>query len=395
MRSTALVLPGGGARAAYQVGFLRHVARAFPDVRFDVIVGVSAGAINAAFLASHRGPFTEAVEELADVWRGLTTRDVFRVDTRSLVRSLAGWSARLATGGTWASPTTRGLVDTSPLVELLTRRLGARPDGTLPGVDGNLIDGRLRALALTASSYGTARTVTWVQGADLAGWSRPGRRGTPTALTVAHVTASSALPLLFPAVRLTDGWYGDGGIRLAAPLSPAIRLGADRILAVTTSRPDSVRHESDADAARYPPPAQVAGVLLNSVFLDLVDQDAGRIEQTNRLLTHVPRSERRGLRHVDVLVQRPAASLGSLASRHEFELPWLVRWLTRGWGTREVASNDALSLLLFEHGYIELLMGIGESDAVARHAELERFFRTRQVGAPISLARGSVRRRTS
>jgi len=383
-RPCALVLPGGGARAAYQVGFLRHVARAFPDVHFDVIHGVSAGAINAAFLASHRGSFAEAVDDLAEVWRGLTTRSVFRVDSRSLLRNIVQWGARLVSGGSGAVPSTRGLVDTSPLRALLAECLEAAPDGTLPGVAANLRDGRLRALALTTSSYATARSVTWVQGQNVPTWMRPGRRGTPADLTVDHVTASSALPFLFPAVRLSDGWYGDGGIQLAAPLSPAIRLGAERILAVTTCR-TGVAHVPDT--LNYPPPAQVAGVLMNSVFLDLLDQDAARIEQTNRLLPYVPRPSREGLRHVDLLVQRPAASLGALASRHELELPRLVRWLTRGWGTREVASNDALSLLLFERGYVELLMGIGESDAASRHEELARFLGSDRMGVPAPRSR--------
>ncbi len=393
-RTTALVLPGGGARAAYQVGFLRHVARAFPDVRFDVIFGVSAGAINAAFLASHRGSFVEAVDDLAALWRSLTTRSVFRADTESLFRSVLGWGVRLVAGGSGAAPSTRGLLDTAPLHKLLSERLHARPDGTLPGVDANLRDGRLRALALTTSSYATAASVTWVQGSDVPTWSRPGRRGVPTALTVDHISASAALPFIFPAVRLADGWYGDGGIRLAAPLSPAIHLGADRILAVTTCRTESGAQTMATDTGHlhYPQPAQVAGVLLNSVFLDLVDQDAARIEKANRLLPHVPPALREGLRHIDLFVQRPAANLGTLASAHELELPRAVRWLLRGWGTREVTSSDALSLLLFERGYLELLMGIGESDAVARHDELAEFFGGRRARRISPLSRRSIER---
>lgn len=388
-RSTALVLPGGGARAAYQVGFLRYVAREFPEAAFDVVFGVSAGAINAAFLAAHRGSFREAVEDLAALWRGLTSRDVFRVDAYALLRDATRWALRLLSGGVPTAPQPRGLVDTSPLRRLLIRSLGARDDGTIPGVAENLEDGRLRALALTTSSYATGESVTWFQGTGVEPWSRLHRRGTSTALTVDHVAASAALPFLFPPVRLDDGWYGDGGVRLAAPLSPAIHLGAERILAITTGRTGRAPPE---DPTRHPPPARIAGVLLESVFLDLLDQDAARIEKANRLLPLIPRAHREGMRRIDLTVQRPAADLGTLATRHEFELPRLVRWLSRGWGTRQVRSNDALSLLLFEPGYLDLLIGLGESDAASRRAELERFFRQPRAPVIASRRRGASRR---
>jgi NTE family protein len=389
-RPTALVLPGGGARAAYQVGFLRYVAREFPEARFDIVFGVSAGAINAAFLAAHRGTFREAVADLADVWRGLTAGDVFRVDTYALLRDAWRWAMRLVSGGVPTAPQPRGLVDTAPLRRLLVRTLGAADDGTIPGVAENLAEGRLRALAVTTSSYQTGESVTWFQGDPALAWTRQHRRGASTALTVDHVAASAALPFLFPPVRLADGWYGDGGVRLAAPLSPAIHLGADRILAITTGRTGTAAPE---DSARHPPPARIAGVLLESVFLDLLDQDAARIEKANRLLPLIPREHREGMRRIDLTVQRPAADLGTLASRHEFELPRLLRWMARGWGTRQVRSNDALSLLLFQHGYLDLLIGLGESDAASRHAELAAFFR--KPRAPIVAPRRRNRLRGS
>ncbi len=385
-RHTALVLPGGGARAAYQVGFLRYVAREFPEAAFDIVFGVSAGAINASYLAAHRGTFREAVTDLEAVWRDLRIRDVFRADTYALLRDMARWAMRLVSGGVRTAPAPRGLVDTAPLRRLLVRCLDARADGTIPGVEDNVRDGRLRALALTTSSYATGESVTWFQGRGALPWSRQQRRGTEAALTVDHVTASAALPFLFPPVRLADGWYGDGGVRLAAPLSPAIHLGADRILAITTGRAGCAAPE---DRARHPPPARIAGVVLESVFLDLLDQDAARIEKANRLLPFVPRAQREGMRRIDLCVQRPAADLGTLASLHEIELPRLLRWLSRGWGTRQVRSNDALSLLLFEPGYIGLLIGLGESDAASRHAELEAFFHP--VPAPALVAGARTR----
>jgi NTE family protein len=372
----ALVMGGGGARAAYQVGFLRCLARRHPDLRIPILTGVSAGAINAALLASHHGTFAQAVEELAGLWSTLKMENVFRVDTPSLAGHVARWGLHLVSGGILRGSHPRGLVDTSPLYRFLSEALHA-VDGELTGIQANLARGRLEAVAITTSSYTTGRSVIWIQGADVEGWDRPLREARATTLSVEHIMASAALPLFFPAIRIEDQYYGDGGIRQPAPLSPAVHLGADRIMAISTRSDDGPAEGAGSGGepmvAGYPPPAQVAGVLLNAIFLDLLDQDVHRLHRLNGLLQELPPERRRGLRPVRLLSLRPSLDLGRLAYRYEPQLPMAFRFLTRGLGTRETASPDALSLVLFQTDYICRLMDQGEADAEDRIHEIEAF----------------------
>ncbi len=364
-----LVLTGGGARAAYQVGLVRHLAKRLPEFHFDVLTGVSAGAINASFLASHQGSAAEATEELSRIWLELTPDHVFRDDGWSLGKMVLRWLLNLASGGLRYRPQVRGLVDTSPLGGHLAEVLGADSGNgrVLPGIAKNLDRGRLDAVAVTTVEWSTGQTVTWVQGRDTPTWERPKRRSERARLTLDHVLASASLPLIFPAVRIGDAWHGDGGVRLTSPLSPALHLGCDRLIAVST------RHEPLAPrtaAAAYPPPAQFAGVLLNAVFLDQLDQDANRLELVNGLLARMPESDRGSLRLVDLVLLRPSEDLGRLATRFEPRLPKAFRFMTRGLGTRDTKSPDLLSLLMFQPDYIRAMIEVGERDAEARHAEI-------------------------
>jgi NTE family protein len=365
----ALVLSGGGARAAYQVGMLRYLARARPTLRIPILTGVSAGAINAAFLAAHPGPFAAAVAALSRLWSELEIGHVFRTSLPSLSSQVARWLARLASGGSVLAPEVRSMVDTTPLRRLLEREL--KPDESgIPGIRERVERGELDACALTAIHYGTGQTVTFVHGRELESWHRPNRVGVSAPLGVEHVLASAALPLFFPAVRLHDGWYGDGGIRHSAPLSPALHLGADRILAVSTRYKRSHAEAERLATRGYPPPAQILSVLFNAIFLDVMDQDHDRLEKVNRLLEQVSDADSSGLRKIDVALLRPSRDLGRLAGEHEPSLPRVFRFLTRGLGTHRTASPDLLSLVLFERDYLRQLMEIGERDAEARASEL-------------------------
>lgn len=374
----ALVLSGGGARAAYQVGFLKFLASRFPDLAPGILTGVSAGGIIATSLASREGRFGEAIDRLDDFWRGLRIEDVFRVDAGDLASHVTRWGFRLVSGGAPGTPRARSLVDTAPLRELLTRALKPDSDGSLPAIARNLAAHALQAVALTASSYTTGQSVTWVQSVEGCGvmtWERPQRKSVDGCLGIDHVMASSALPFFFPAVEIEDAWYGDGGIRLTAPLSPAIHLGARRIIAISTRYPRT-RDEADRPAVSgYPPPAQVAGVLLNAIFLDLLDADALRLEQLNALIERVSPEPTDSLRHVDLLILRPSQDLGRLANEFEAALPRTFRFLVRALGSRETRSNDMLSLLMFQQDYIEKLIELGEADAHARSGEIEAFIR--------------------
>ena len=383
------MLSGGGARAAYQVGFLRLLAREFPDVVPGILTGVSAGGINAAYLAARQEAFTTKVERLADAWTSIRIEDVFRVDLRDLASRTVRWGGRLLGGGRHPVPPARSLVDTAPLRELVRRLLDANGSG-IPGIAQSLQAGWLRAIALTASSYTTGQSVTWVQTPDdcrIETWERPQRKSVSCRLAVEHVMASASLPFFFPAVEVDGSWYGDGGIRLTAPLSPAVHLGAKRIIAVSTRYARS-RDEADRPVITgYPPPAQVAGVLYNTIFLDQLDGDALELRRINDLIARLPESERDGFRRIDLLLLRPSVDLGRLANEYEPELPRPFRFLTRGLGTRETRSNDMLSLVMFQGDYVRRLIDLGEADAAARIADIRRFL----DGTPRAVTSGTRR----
>ena len=373
----ALVLSGGGARAAYQTGVLRVLTREFPDVVPGILTGVSAGGINAAYLAASQESFPDKVESLARFWTGIRIDDVFRVDMRDLATRTLRWGGRLLSGGKHPLPPAKSLVDTEPLRQLLARVLQPN-DGSISGIATSLDAGWLRAIALTASSYTTGQSVTWVQTRGDCGittWERPQRKSEACGLRVEHVLASCALPFFFPAVNVDNAWYGDGGIRLTTPLSPAVHLGARRIIAVSTRYARS-REEADRHAiAGYPPPAQVAGVLYNAIFLDQLDSDAVEMLRINRLVARLPEAERDGLRPIDLLMLRPSVDLGQLANAYEADLPRPLRFLTRGLGTRETKSNDLLSLVMFQKDYVRHLIELGERDAAARIDDIRWFLR--------------------
>ena len=362
---TALALTGGGARAAYQAGVLRGIARHLPAFRPQILTGVSAGALNGAFLAAsaHR-PFAEAVAELVDVWRQLEADHVYRLDRPTVPQALARFVRRPAE---IAPPAEGGFLDTTPLREFVERHLG--PVGQpMAAVERNVREGHLGAFAITTTSYTSGQSVTWVQGDGIEAWDRPMRRAIRTPLRPEHVLASAALPFFFPAVAIQDatlghGWYGDGGVRLTAPLSPALHLGADKILVVNTRYGQS-RDEADAPKIdAYPPPTRVLGILMNAVFLDVLDRDAQTLHRINDLVASAPRADWNGFRPVDLLVLRPSVDLATLATGFEPILPPSMRLVMGGLSSGDGRSPDWLSMLLFDPGYVERLVEIGEADA--------------------------------
>jgi NTE family protein len=371
-----LVLTGGGARGAYQVGVLKWIARNYPNIEVPILTGVSAGAVNTAKLAAAPGTFAQACAELEALWRNLTVEQVFRSDGLSLARSVVGWGVRLMSGGSRGAPRVRGFLDTEPLRELLYGTL-APEHHEITGIDHNLARGRLKAVAIIATSYTTGQTVVFMKGKGIRPWERPQRRTVVAPITVDMIMASAALPIFFPAVKLGNEWYGDGGIRLAAPLSPALHLGANRLLAIST-RYDRTQAEAERAGIRgYPPPAQVLGLLLNAVFLDLIDQDAVRLEMLNTLLDKLPPEEREGMRHVRILKVRPSQDLAELAAKFEPQLPRAFRFMTRGLGTQEQRSPDVLAMLMFQPDYLGELIDMGERDAERMSEAMEAFFEDR------------------
>jgi NTE family protein len=357
----AIVLTGGGARGAYQVGVLRWIARHYPQVRIPILTGVSAGAVNVGHLAGHHGTFTQAVMELAGLWRQLTLDNVFELAPSSLAWTGLRWSARLLSGGLVRGPNLQALLDTQPLREYLEEAYAA-VDGEITGIDYNLRRGALKAVAVSTTDYSTGESAIFVHGRGIRPWAHRRRRVVQTRLTVEHVMASSAIPLFFPAVRIGRSWYGDGGFQLTAPLGPALHLGARRILAIST------RYEAPGERRRktvigYPPPATILGLLLNAPFLDYIEEDGARLLRFNSLLAKIPPERREGMRMIDFLSIRPSRDLSRLAKKHENKLPAVFRFLTRGLGTKQSASPDLLSMLAFVPEYMEQIMAQGDRDA--------------------------------
>ena len=367
-----LVMSGGGARAAYQVGFLRSLARHQKNLNFPIITGVSSGAINAAYLANESGLLQEKVDKLVDIWGNLTIENVFRVDTPSITRHVMSWALRLVTGGATNTVSARSLVDTDPLRKLLSGILQPE-NGKLKGIAENIRAGRLKAISITASSYSTGQSISWVQGVDVKEWQRAQQKCVFSDISIDHIMASTSLPMFFPSVYVNGSWYGDGGIRLTAPLSPAIHMGATRLLAISTRHIPNRKESKTPRLDDYPAPAKVIGALYNSVFLDVFDNDALQLQRVNSLIRDLPVEKREGLVPVKLLMLRPSEDLGNLAAKYEPRLPRPFRFMTRGWGTREYRSTDLLSLVMFQSDYTRHLIDMGERDAEARMDEINTF----------------------
>ena len=297
----AIALGGGGARAAYQVGVLRGISHRFPDLKTPFLTGVSAGAINVAHLANHTGSFQQKCCELTDLWRNLSFENVFSVEPVKLLARILRVGLRLTIRLPRGVPRAQGMVDTSPLRTFLHRGLGT-DDGVLRGIGKNISRGEIIAVAITALNYRTGETHTFVEGKEIERWERPLRKSVHVPLTVEHIMASAALPLLFPAVKIDDAWYGDGGIRQVAPLSPAIHLGADRLLVLSTHYQVPCSGPALEKTIGPPSPAVVLGALYNAVFLDQLDQDVLQMERINELI-------RFRLSSKVVLLPRPAECL--------------------------------------------------------------------------------------
>jgi NTE family protein len=385
---TGLILTGGGARAAYQVGVLRALSRIrresgqSPGNPFPIIAGTSAGAINAAALACQADHWDSAVAELADTWSALTAEQVYRTDSIGVIRSGAGWLTMLSLGWMLArfkrlKP--RSLLDNHPLAGLLHRLVRLE---RLPQV---LVDGHLQALAITASSYSTGRHLTFYQSVNpLRPWTRSQRLAVPCQIRRRHLLASSAIPFVFPAVPLSvDGqreWCGDGSMRQAAPISPAVHLGADRVLVIGAGR----LHEPSTPVVRHqgpPPLAQIGGQALSSIFLDALAVDIERLQRVNHTLSLLPPEARAQtpLKPIDVLVIAPSQRLDDIAERHLDALPAAVRGLLRAVGVssagRGAAAGAAFaSYLLFEPPFTRALIALGEADTEARREEVVHFF---------------------
>jgi NTE family protein len=370
---SALILPGGGARAAYQVGALRALARLTPKGRplpFPILGGTSAGAINAAILAIHADDFRRGVARLMRWWRRVQVREVYRADLATLSRHGMRWLADVL-GGRPGPDKAAAMLDSSPLRDLLGHAID------FSRVDDRLRDGTLKAFAVNATSYSTGVATTFFAAhPSLAPWRRMRRDGRRTTLGVEHLLASTAIPFVFPAVRVENDWYMDGSVRQLTPLSPAMHLGARRIVVIAVGQFAGQRAAPTANPG-YPSFAQTAGHALSTIFLDNLGADLERLHQINRLASVCPADDivRRGVRlaHVDAFVLAPSRDLGEAALRFASQLPLGVRTLLRGFGSTRGTGANLTSYLLFQPGFIRALLALGYADAMARREEIEAF----------------------
>jgi len=378
--NTALVLPGGGARGAFQVGVLKAIAELMPPRAcnpFPVISGTSAGAINAVVLASKARHYSVAVDELERVWSHFRSKHVFRTDSWTMFKSSMHWMTALVFGGLIVGAP-RSLLDNTPLRSLLSRNV------RFPRIQASIDNGYLDAVAITAASYGSARSMTFFQAA--AGkqqWSRTRRVGMRQELHLDHLMASIAVPMIFPPVRIGGEYFGDGAMRQATPLSPAIHLGADRILVIGV-RDETADPAADPGSPQpFPSMGQIAGYILDTLFMDGLYSDLERMTRINQLIDSVEPLKRTGtlikVRPIDTMVIVPSKDLRLIAHKHRRELPLPLRALLRGVGGRNLSENRLLSFLLFERGYTQELIDLGYQDAMAVKDQLRDFVMGEEV----------------
>lgn len=364
-----LVLPGGGARAAYQVGVLRAAADLLPTRAvnpFPVVTGTSAGAVNATAVAIHADRFRVAVGNLERVWRNFQVNQVFRADTASMLRSVTHWMLAMMSGG-WLLPPPKSLFDNSPLRELL------REQFDFSGVRRSIGAGHLDALAISAAGYVSARSVSFYESKPgCEPWSRMRRSGAPVPLSLEHLMASVAVPFLFPPVLLGDEYYGDGAMREANPLSAAIHLGADRLLVIGTRNDSRPMAPSPPLSPTF---GQIFGYMLDALFSDGLYADLERLTQINHIIDRVgPLSDGGAtLRRIDMLVVLPSRDLSEIARHHVSSLPRSLRVLLRTMGAMNTGGGQLMSYLLFQESYTRELIALGYQDAMKRAEDLAAF----------------------
>ena len=373
----ALVLTGGGARAAYQVGVLKAVRELLkrPERNpFPIVCGTSAGAVNAATLAVFADNFDAAVGNLLEVWENFHVHHVYRSDPLGVAKVGARWLAAMMLISR-TSPAS--LLDNSPLADLLARSMD------FGRIQQNIDDGHLYAVSITCSGYSSGQSVSFYQGGPgTEAWERTQRVGAAMPLRMEHLMASAALPFIFPAVKINREYFGDGSMRQMAPISPALHLGADRVLVVGTG-PQVVNAEPPrVRSSLYPSFAQIAGHALNSIFLDSLYVDVERLHRINRTISLIAPEKLREaglpLRQIKVLVISPSQPIERMVVRHVQELPWTVRFLLRGIGAMNRNGSNLASYLLFESGYCRALIDLGYEDTMAHRAEVLEFLSPQQ-----------------
>jgi len=370
---SALILTGGGARAAYQVGVLKALAEITPRTSsnpFPIVIGTSAGAINTAALAIYGGNFCDAVYRLQKIWRNFHVHQVFRSDVPGLLKGGFNWLLSVVVGG-MGKHNPASFLDRAPLRKLLEKYLPCER------INDSIEAGEIDSIGITVSAYGAGRSVVFYDSSDdIQPWTRSRRVGERSKITIDHLMASSAIPFVFSAIRLGNDYYGDGSMRQIAPLSPAVHMGADKVLVIGVTKRRAEFKQTDIEPD-YPSLAVIGGHILNSIFIDSLETDLERLRRINKTIDLIPShhliEHNVDLRTIDVMVISPSEDLQEISYKHVMELPWAVRFLLRGIGALKNNGGSLLSYILFERTYCRELIQLGYKDAMQRKDELIKF----------------------
>ena len=374
VKKTGLILSGGGARAAYQVGVLKAIHNILPKGHynpFDIISGTSAGAINGVALASYAENYRIGIRHLERIWMHFSCDQIYRTDFMGVSRPLGRLIRSLVIGKRYRNDTV-SLLDNTPLKELLREVI--KFDQIQPAID----NGALHAIAVNCSGLESGESISFYQGHySINNWERLRRIGTRSRITLDHLMASSAIPIVFPAVKIHDDYYADGAVRQLAPLSPALHLGAEKILVIGVGAPADKIHKSRSTTF-YPSPAKMMGHMLNAAFLDSMETDIERLTRINRTIDKIPDSVKKKepmeLKKIELLEISPSRSLDEIAGLHAQELPRALRIALGGSGNTSQSGSGILSYLLFSHGFCKDLIELGYTDAIQRSDEIRAFF---------------------
>ncbi len=374
IKKTGLILSGGGARAAYQVGVLKAINKILPRGQynpFDIISGTSAGAINGVALASYADNYRIGIKHLERIWMNFSCDQVYRTDFWGVSRSLAKLTRSLIIGRGYKNDPV-SLLDNSPLRGLLNDVI------KFDGIQNAIDSGVLHAVAVNCSGLESGESVSFFQGHySINNWDRRRRVGLRSRITLDHLLASSAIPMIFPAVKIHREYFADGAVRQLAPLSPALHLGAEKILVIGVSGLAHKRKERPASPG-YPSPAKVMGHMLNAAFLDSMETDVERLSRINRTVEKIPESVRNKegmeLKKIDLLEINPSISIDELAGQHADEIPWALKLALGGSGNASRNGSGILSYLLFSQGFCRALIDLGYNDAMSRYDEISAFF---------------------
>lgn len=374
IKKTGLILSGGGARAAYQVGVLKAIHKILPKGHynpFDVISGTSAGAINGVALASYAENYRIGIRHLERIWMHFSCDQIYRTDFWGVSGSLSRLVRSLVIGRRYKNDPV-SLLDNLPLRSLLREVI--KFDNIQSAID----NGALHAIAVNCSGLESGESVSFFQGHySINNWQRQRRVGLRSRITLDHLMASSAIPMIFPAVKIHREFFADGAVRQLAPLSPALHLGAEKIMVIGVSGYAHERKERQPSKS-YPSPAKVMGHMLNAAFLDSMETDVERLRRINRTVSKIPEAVRKKegmeLKHIELLEINPSQSIDDIAGQHAHEIPRALKLALGGSGNASHNGSGVLSYLLFSHGFCKALIDLGYNDAMRRSDEIKAFF---------------------